>query len=216
MTSASKVGGIAALVQAACYIIGFAMLATVMNPGDTEGWSAQDRLAFLLDREGLAQAWNLIIYVVFGIALVALTSVLHQRLNSSGSSTWMSIATPFGYIWAGLVIASGMVISVGITAVSGQFADDPDQAVALWKTIGVIQNGLGGGVEIVGGVWVLLLSLVAMSSSSVFPKALNWLGVIVGVSGIVTIVPALTDFGAVFGLAQIVWFLWIGVILLRD
>ena len=74
--------------------------------------------------------------------------------------------------------------------------------------------GLGGGNEIVGGLWVLLVSWIALRD--VLPKALNYLGMIVGVAGIVTLVPALTEVGAIFGLGIIVWYIWVGIVLLRN
>ena len=91
----------------------------------------------------------------------------------------------------------------------------PQDAVVAWSIIGTVQNGLGGGVEIVGGIWVLLVSIAAIRSSSLFPKPLNWLGLVVGTAGVVTVVPALSGFGAVFGLTQILWFIGVGVVLLR-
>jgi hypothetical protein len=207
-----KIGAIAAFILAVCYLFGFTLLLTAMNPGDTEGWSQLDRLAFLLNREALFQLWNLIIYVVFGIVLVALTTLLHRLLDRPASS-WMSIASPFGFIWAGLVIASGMIASVGLTTVAEMYTSQPEQAASLWSTLGVVQNGLGGGVEVVGGVWVLLISLWSLRSGIGLPKWLNAIGLVVGTAGTLTIVPALSMLGAVFGLVQIVWFLGLGAVL---
>ena len=215
MNTNPKMGGIAALVQALCYICGFVMIATLLNPGDTSDWTPVQRLKFVLDQQALVQGWNIIIYVVFGIALVLLASVLHELLKSD-SPQLTSIATPFGMIWAGLVIASGMVASVGLETVAGVFTDNPQRAADSWLVIATIQNGLGGGVEIVGGIWVLLLSLAALQSKAILPMYCNWIGLIVGVAGIITIVPALSDFGAVFGLVQILWFVIVGIVLLRT
>lgn len=214
MKTGARAAGLAALVQAGCYLFGFALLTTAMNPGDVEGWSPRQEIDFILARQGLFHLWSIVIYVVFGVALVVLTSVLH-RLLSRPDSLLMSIATPFGFIWAGLVIASGMVASVGISAVATASARSAEEAAQLWAAIGAVQNGLGGGVELVGGLWVLLLSVSALRSRRVFSGALNWLGVVVGVAGIATIVPGLSVLGAVFGLVQIVWFVGVGVALLR-
>ncbi|MFK8052810.1 MAG: hypothetical protein AB8F65_07525 [Woeseiaceae bacterium] len=214
MTIEMKAGGIAALIQALCYICGFAMLATVMNPGDIDGWTQLQKLEFILERQVLFQWWNIIIYVVFGVALVVLAAVLHRRLQSSGS-LMMAIATPFGMIWAGLVIASGMVVNVGLSMVSQTYTGDPTAAADAWRIIGAVQDGLGGGVEIVGGVWVLLVSLVSLRSNAAMPKLLSWIGLVVGIAGIVTVIPGLSAVGAVFGLTQIVWFVVLGVVLLR-
>ena len=214
MNYGAKAGGIAALLQALCYVCGFAMLATVMNPGSIEGWSQVQKLEFILEREAVFQFWNIIIYVVFGAALVVLTVILHRFLEGS-SSLLMSIATPFGLIWSGLVIASGMVASIGVSAMSETYARNPEEAANSWSIIGTIQDGLGGGVEVVGGIWVLLVSISSILSGTLFPKALNWIGLVVGIAGIATVVPALSGLGAVFGLTQIIWFVGVGAVLLR-
>jgi len=214
MKQGTKLGAIAAFVQAACYVCGFAILATAMNPGDTDGWSRIQKLEFILERELLFQWWNLVIYVVFGVALVVLTAVIHRLLQQS-DPLLMGIASSFGMIWAGLVIASGMVASVGLEMASEAYLENAAAAANAWRVIGTVQDGLGGGVEIVGGIWVFIVSAVSLRSGQLFPKPLNWLGLLVGMCGIVTIVPSLGYFGAAFGLAQILWFIVIGVVLIR-
>jgi hypothetical protein len=213
MITLQKAGGIAALVEALTYIVGFAVIATLLNPGDTEGWSQAQKLSFLLERKTFFQLWTLFIYVVFGVTLVVLAIALHERCKAKAEAL-MSIATAFALIWAGLVIASGMVASVGLETVARLHAHDVAQAVAAWAVIGSIQDGLGGGVEVVGGLWVLLISAVSLRSSAL-PKFLCYLGVAVGLAGILTVAPPLAELSAVFGLGQILWFAWIGVLMLR-
>lgn len=212
MIDLQRAGGIAALTQALAYIVGFAVLTTVLNPGDAETWSAAQRLDFVLARKQAFQGWMIFLYVIFGIALVVLATALHERLKAS--SGVMQVATAFGLIWAGLVIASGMVASVGLDSLTALHAEDAERAVSVWLTIGIVQRGLGGGIEIVGGLWVLLISLVALRDGKL-PRALGWLGLLVGAAGIVTIVPGFGDLGAVFGLSQIPWFIGLGWVLLR-
>ena len=127
----------------------------------------------------------------------------------------MQTATAFGLIWAGLVIASSMIANIGHSSVVGLFSENHDQAVSLWLAIVTVQDALGGGNEIVGGLWVLLLSWAALRGSSL-PKALNYLGVLVGLAGMLTVVPAFSVLMDVFGLSQIVWFAWLGIVLLRE
>lgn len=213
MASLQKAGGIAAVVEALAYIIGFAVLATLLNPGDAATWSPLQKLEFVLQRKHLFQAWMIFIYVIFGLALVVLSLALHERLKA-GSPALMQVATAFALIWAGLVIASGMVAVVGLDAAATLHGQDAAQAASLWTAIGAVQSGLGGGVEIVGGLWVLLISIAALRSGSL-PKSLNYVGLVVGVAGAITVVPPLGDLGAVFGIGQIIWFAWVGVILLR-
>ncbi|MBB6095828.1 hypothetical protein HNQ60_004719 [Povalibacter uvarum] len=214
MNRLQQAGGIAALFEALAYIVGFAVMATALNPGAaSEGWTSEDRLTFILDNKLLFQLWTLFIYVNFGIALVVLSVALHERLSSD--STLMKIATPFGLIWAGMVVASGMVANVGLDSAAALSAHNMEQAATHWRTIAVIQDGLGGGVEIVGGVWLLLVSAAALNRR-VFPRALNVLGVLVGIAGILTAIPALGALGAAFGLGQIPWFIGVGLTLLRN
>jgi hypothetical protein len=50
-----------------------------------------------------------------------------------------------------------------------------------------------------------------------FSRVLNYLGVVVGVAGIISIVPALAEiFIYIFALGQIVWFIWLGIAMLRS
>lgn len=213
MFNLQKAGGIAALVEAAAYVLGFVVMATLLNPGDTDGWTPAQKLSFVLERQSIFQVLTIVIYVVFGIALVFLAVALHERLNVR-SLDLMRVATPFGLIWAGLVISSGMVGSVGLEAVAALHSKEAAQAAFVWSAIGAVQDGLGGGVEIVGGVWVLLISAASLRSSE-FPRALSYLGFFVGAAGTLTVVPSLGELGAIFGLGQIFWFVWLGIIMLR-
>lgn len=188
-----KAGGIAALVEAIAYIVGFTIMATLLNPGETEGWTPARKLAFALEKRSIFQALTILIYVVFGIALVFLAVALHERLSVRYSDL-MKIATPFGLIWAGLAIAGGMVGSVGLEAVAALHAQDVAHAASVWTAIGAIQDGLGGGVEIVGGVWVLLISIASLRRTAL-PDALSYLGFVVGAAGILTVIPSLAELG---------------------
>jgi hypothetical protein len=69
--------------------------------------------------------------------------------------------------------------------------------------------------EILGGFWALLVSLAALRVGGL-PKGPIFLGLLVGVVGIITILPGLIDLVGVFALGQIVWFVWLGIVLLRS
>jgi hypothetical protein len=207
-----KLGGIAALIEAALYVTGFALFLTILDPSGYVGHVQQ--VAFLADNQVASYIANLLIYVVFGVVLVVLVLALHARFKND-SPAIMQTATAFGLIWAGLVIASGMIANIGNSTVVGLFSENQDQAVALWLAIVTVQEALGGGNEIVGGLWVLLLSWAALSAGKL-PKVLNYIGVLVGLAGILTVVPAFDVLMDVFGLGQIVWFAWLGIVMLRE
>jgi hypothetical protein len=83
-------------------------------------------------------------------------------------------------------------------------------------TIRSVFGGLGGANEAIGGIWILLLSCAALRTGDL-SKVLNYLGVVIGVAGIISIVPALGElFIYIFALGQIVWFIWLGIVLLRS
>lgn len=214
MTGSNRTGGIASLVASATFIVGIAMFATLMSDYTTGDPDAGESVAFLVDHQTQFLVWNVVIYIVFGIALVPLVLALHARLSDRRHLA-MPVATAFGLIWAGLVIATGMVTNVGLATIVDLHDADPASAEPVWSTLDAVQNGLGGGNEIVGGVWVLLVGWVAVATRRL-PRPLAYLGVACGVAGVVTVVPALEVVGAVFGLGLIVWLGWLGVFLLRQ
>ena len=208
-----KWGGVAALYEALAYIIG--MAGFILGVNISEIADPLQKVTALIDNQGLLTSLMLVVYVFFGAWLVVLSLALHERLDGKNSALART-ATVFGVIWAVLVIASGMIYNVGIETVIAVSANDPSQAATVWLAIESVFNGLGGGVEVVGGIWVLLLSVAALRSGSL-PRAFNIFGFIVGGAGMVTIVPALAEIGAnLFGLTQIIWFVWLGIVLLRP
>jgi hypothetical protein len=125
-------------------------------------------------------------------------------------------ATAVGLTWAFVLVASGMIFNAGMGAVVGLHGTNPGQAVAAWQAIEPVAEGLGGsGGELLGGLWVLLVSVAAMRTRGL-PKALNWLGLAIGAAGVLSVVPALKDLAYGFGSLQIVWFVWLGIVMLRT
>lgn len=213
MNSLRKAGGVAALYEALAYVIGIVGFLAVVSIGDFSDPVA--KVEAIVANQGLLTTLMLIVYVIWGASLVVLTLALHERLRGDVNPI-AQVATAFGIIWAVLVIASGMIYNVGMETVVDLYANDPALAGNVWITIESIFNGLGGGVEVVGGIWVVLLSIAAMRHGGL-PRPFSLLGWIVGVAGIVTVVPALGEIGGmVFGLIQIVWFAWLGIVLLRQ
>lgn len=210
----NKMGGIAALIQAGAFIIGFALMVTLLLPSGYLKNDPVKSVAFLVDHLAIMYVWNLIIYIIFGIFLVILALAIYDRLKD-GAPALAQIATAFGIIWAGLVIASGMVANVGFNIVADSYGHNPEQAESLWLAIRSVEFGLGGGNEIAGGLWVLLVSWAALRVK-VFPKTLNYIGVVSGVSGLLTIIPILDVLGAVFGIGLIIWYVYIGIVFLRS
>lgn len=213
MSKLQKWGGVAALYEALAYIIGFIGFIAVVNVGGIA--DPLEKVAAIVANQGLLTALHLIVYVAWGAMLVVLSLALHERLDGKRSAIART-ATAFGIIWAVLVIASGMIYNVGMETVVSLHATNPEQAATVWLAIGSVFNGLGGGVEVVGGIWVLLLSVAGLRSGN-FGRAFNYLGFLVGAAGVVSVVPAIAEISAsIFGLLQIVWFTWLGIAMLRS
>ncbi|WP_198667983.1 DUF4386 family protein [Saliphagus sp. LR7] len=206
------VGGIAALTEAAIYIAGIAYFLVILNYANVTAPRQQVEL-FVANQTSL-YAMYLLIYVVFGIVLVALVLALHDRLKT-GAPSLMQAATAFGLIWAGLVIASGMIANIGTATIVDLYATDPSQATTAWLAINPVVEGLGGGNEVVGGLWTLLVSVAALRAGMLH-RVLNYFGVVVGMAGVLSAIPALGVIGGgIFGLTQIVWFVGLGILLLQ-
>ncbi len=207
MKSLQKWGGLAALIDAATFIIALGLFFTILAPLNAGTLEPAQTVAFLLENRSFVDAQVLTSYVVFGIFLVVLTLALHDRLKGTSPA--------FGLIWAGLVIASGMVATIGLRTVAILHTADPSQAVTVWYAVDAVHRGIGGELEIVGALWVLLVSVSALQGRTL-PRALNFFGLLIGMAGILTIIPALELIGAVFGLGLIFWFAWIGIVLLQT
>ncbi|MGD8406448.1 MAG: DUF4386 family protein [Anaerolineales bacterium] len=212
MNNLQKMGGVSALYLAAAYLVGIVLFLFVLDyPSIVD---PAQKVALLVEKQTVIYATNLILYVIFGVFLLVLMLALYERLKA-GAQAMMLIATAIGIIWAGSLIASGMVSNAGIAPVVALYAKDPVQAALTWQSFEVIASGLGNGNgEILGGLMTLLVSWAALRAGR-FPKFLNYLGVVVGVVGIVSTIPGLTDLVGVFGMSQIIWFVWLAIIMLQ-
>jgi hypothetical protein len=213
MKTLQKSGGIAALYMAISHLIGIVIFIVILDYLSIT--DPAQKLALNIENQTVVFSTNLLMYVFFGFALIVLSLALYDRLKS-GAPALMQVATAIGIIWAGSLIASGMVANAGLATVVSIYAKDPAQAALTWQGIETVTNGLGNANgEILGGLWVLLVSLAALRVGGL-PKGLNILGLLVGTVGIITIIPGLTDLVGVFGLGQIIWFVWLGIVLLRS
>ncbi len=213
MKTLQKFGGFAALYLAAAHLIGIVIFLVILDYLSIT--DPTQKVALNVDKQMVIFSTNLLMYVFFGFALIVLSLALYDRLKS-GAPAIMQAATAIGIIWAGSLIASGMVANAGLATIVSIYAKDPTQAALTFQAIEAITNGLGNANgEILGGLWVLLVSLAALRAGGL-PKGLNSLGLLVGTVGIITIIPALNTLTGVFGLGQIIWFVWLGIVLLRS
>jgi hypothetical protein len=210
MKNFQRIGGIAALYAGIAYIVGMMGFLLVV------GWPDDpvQQVAVLVNNQVSQHILYIIVYQVWAVFLVVLTLALYERLKAD-SPVMMQTATAIGIIWATVVIASGMIFNIGMDNVVNHYGKDLAQATTVWLVIASVCDGLGGGNEILGGLWMLLISCAALQEGGL-PKALSYLGIVIGAAGILSALPGLGDVGLIFGLVQIVWFIWLGIVLLRN
>ena len=215
MKNLLKMGGIAALIGAATNLLAIVMYITLGPKGLGSGNPGQI-VAFLANNQASLRGWYLIIYLVFGVSLIFLPMALYERLKA-GSPALAQAVTTFGLIWAVLVILIGTLSINDLSTVVKLYGENPAQAATVWLTLDSVENGLGnnGGETMVNALWFLLLGWAALRAREL-PRLLNYLGVVTGVAGILSVVLALPALTAVYGLGLIIWFIWLGIVMLRS
>ena len=213
--SLQRLGGVAALAQAAVYVAAMVLFLGILIPA---GYGAStnpiQNVAFLADNQTAIYVVNVVVYVVSSVLIAVLALSLYDLLKG-GSPVLMQTATVFGLVWAGVLIATGMIASIGLSSVVDLYGQNPAQAASLWLAVEVVQEGLGGGTEIVGGIWISLVSWAALRAG-MLPRLLTYLGIGLGVAGILSVIPSLAGLVDVFGLSAVVWFAWLGITMLRN
>lgn len=214
MKNLQKMGGVAALYEAAAYLI--ALVGYLLVVGTMDVVDPVEKVSSLVNNQAFLYILNLIAYIFWGFFQIALALALYERLKA-GSPALVQTATGIGLVWACVIIASGMISNVGMATVVDLYAKDPQQAATVWLAIESVANGLSGASgETLGGTWVLLSSLVALRVGEL-PKALNYFGVVLGLAGLLSTVPSLfMPVVFVFALGKIVWLIGLGIVMLRS
>lgn len=217
LNSLQRTGGAAAVILGAVLVVSIIFFLVLLSPilnADTGEY-----LAFVADNQVLMRAGTLIAYWLFGGTLVVLALALHERMKRNAAAL-IQVATAFALIWAGLCIASGNLMINDVGVVAALHGQDPAQAATVWSALEAVENGIVSGNEIVGSLWVLLLSLAALRTGEL-TRGLNYLGVVLGAAGIFTsllsfLIPETKELIMIFGLGMIPWSIWAGIVMLRT
>lgn len=204
-----RAGGFAALYVACAYLAAIVYFVLLVNyPGATE---PEDKVTLITKHHTSMYVMHLICFEFVAIALIVVTLAVYQHLRAEAPET-VQVASVFGVVRAGLLLASVMVFDHGMAIVVDQQTRDTHQAAATWQGIETVADALGGtGGDILLGLWLIPVSWVALRAK-VFPRAMNWLGLGLGTAAVVSIVPGLGILEVVVGLLQIVWLLWFGTV----
>ena len=211
MKNLQKLAGISAITEALIYIFSFIYFSAFWSY--PSAGSSTEKMAFLAENYLIFSTVYFLMYIVFGVFLAVLVIGLYEKLKHTKNPV-VAIGSLFGTIWVGLVIASGMISNIGLAHAIDLMDASPETAFYIWTIVSVLTESLGGGNELVGGLWVFLVSVVALQAGE-FSRTLNYLGLLVGIAGIATIYPG-EIFAEIFGVTQIVWFIWLGISLLTQ
>jgi hypothetical protein len=215
MKTLQKVGGIGALICAGTYILALGLVATLLSPMLDSSLPYEQFMAFYLPHQSLVYLWHFSMYLVNGPFLALLILALYQQLKNGAPALALAGAC-FGLFWTGLVFASGFISLYGWQTIDRLALADPSQAKTLWIVVSTITNGIDTSDRFLGCLWVLLTSWAALRSGQL-ARPLNVFGLVIGIAGIVSsLIPALASMGIAFGLGVIVWWIWLGVVLLGN
>jgi hypothetical protein len=198
MKNLQKVGGMAALAHTAALVVGMLLSFSVMFPLlDTAPDQAEQ---FLTANPALGYLWTVVVDWGSAITLVILLLALYARMKP-GSPALLRAAVLCGLLWAGLTVGTGGLTLHHFGIVANLFGSGPAQAAAC--------------TALVRSFWVLLLSLAAFRTSGL-PRATAYLGVFLGIVGMLTMIPAIAEpVFMVFGPGMMVWPAWVGIVLLQ-
>lgn len=208
-----KAGGASAWLMATIYLVALALHVTVFDLSAFADPLA--RTAHIVGLRGAFTAFVLVAYVAFAAALVVFALALHGEVDA-GDPALAKVGTVFAFVWAALLVGSGLVYKVGLAAVADLHTSDPAGATALLGMVEVVHEGLGCSVEIPGGLWMVLTGLAGLRSRHRSPN-LHRLAIALGVCGVLTVVPwVYVPAVALFALGSVVWFFWWGGLLLSG
>ena len=199
MKNIQQLGGLAALCHTTALAVGMALSFTVMYPL-LEATPDQAQV-FLADHQTLARVWAGIVDGGTAFTLVILVLALYQRLNA-GATVLTLVASALGLLWAGLIVANSGLMLLHFGVVPNLYGSDPAQVAAL--------------TALARGLWVLTTSRAALRTGGL-TRTSSYLGLVLGIVGILTSVPAITEIALMlFGPGMMVWTAWVGIVLLRH
>lgn len=210
-----RAGGIAAEVVAGTYVVGFLAMVAYLVP---RGFSSplddpSGSLSFLMEHQAELSGWYFVLYLLGGAAMALVALGVGERLAPVPAPARASVA--LGLIWSGMLVASGSIALVGQHAAVELHAQNPDLALNTWVSISVVQDALGGGIEVIGALWVGVVGFAALRSRAL-PAGLGGLALGLAAVGMATVIPVASEAAtSIFGLGLILWFTWLGHALRR-
>lgn len=215
MRNLQKAGGVSAIIAAATYLFAMGLVFSVLKPMADSSLGFQEYMAFLIANKLLVFVWHFSMYLISASCLTVVVLAIYERLRNS-SPTLAKIASAFGFIWVAFVFLSGLIVNYGNEALIALYGKNQGQAESLKNALDTITLGIDSSDRLLGCLWIGLVSLAAFKNKA-FPKTFNVFGLAISAAGLIgTMIPALVSIAYVFGVGAIVWWLAVGIHMLRK
>ena len=214
-------GGVSSLIAAFTYIFGFTLFFGVLDASSYNTPTLY--LEFVILNRDIFIWGYFITGIVFSLVLIVLVQALYQRFMSI-SPELMKVAAVLGYLWVFMLMSSSFIFLSSIEALVKYHQIDPEQALTINRAVHIVIDALGGGVELIGALWVLAVSFIGIRGR-LYTIWVHYWGIIVGLAGMLTLFSVLSVFAenrffeltnAIFGLGQIIWFIVLGWYMLKS
>jgi hypothetical protein len=219
MNDFQKVGGVAALIQAAL-LVGAIGLALAAFPAI--GLSVNDLASGngkFLEASGKYPAiFASLDFILVGGAVVILivALVLHERWRNK-SLRLANLVVASALALATLRITTGLTMFIGTARIVDLYGTDHAQALTAYASFSGVTAGMEEGSRFAAGCFLILAGWAALHARDL-PRPLAYLAIVVGIDQLLEVFvrPLAPVFGLVAGIGLIIWSLWLGVVLLRS
>jgi hypothetical protein len=216
MNGSLKAAGIGALLQGIFFVIVLIVFLGVLPGFGLQGpsdFADPAKVLPVVASQPLIAFWLGPADILFAVFLILAVIGLYDRLRGH-SPALMRLSTAAGLVATTLLLANG-VIGASLFQLARGYGANRDGVETAFLTLSLVSsNGIGlasGGIFAYG--WWAALSSWAALRAGIFPKSLNYVGMLFGIAGIGAIlIPPLGLLGPIVG---ILWCLWLGVNLLR-
>lgn len=204
--------GVAFIGMALCYITLFAIYGTVLST--PAGADTGEKISWLIEQKVLFNLTFVLGYVVFACLLcfcVYVIGSLYQKVSHAA----MTMASLFGYFWVVVLLCTGMIGICSTELIEHYRVTHPAAAETIYYARILMIESLGGGIEFIGGVWLLISGIVSWRHA-LLSKYLAAFTLIKGAIGVLTLICADSLLRDLFGVTGILWFLWIGIVMIKK
>lgn len=204
MTSLNKARA-SLLICILCFMYGFWLLVSKFHYLNDTNFLPQQTLELLVLDSNHFITWNVVVYLVYGVSLLYLTINLFFHVRQKEPELAIGILV-MGGIWSGFMFLSGGLAIELINSVKGLHTLNSELAIEVWTIGSLLHESIGGGNELIGAIWVGLISS-ALPSRIGATLAAKLFGYAVTFFGLCTLFESSETFASLFGATLIFWFL---------